>query len=127
MFRHPDTRGELSPRATISMSTLGTTTAGTAAGTQLRLGSEDRHAVLSALTFMRQSLTTVDSVAGHAPDQVCDVIAELEGELHKPAPNLLRLRGLLMGLSIATHMVGDNEPLDHEVKVALSFLGIDVL
>jgi hypothetical protein len=119
----------LTPRLTLHLSTLGSwqTAQGTPAETVYKVGSQDCAAVASALELLQQSLTQVGNPAGYPQAHVLNVIRELEAEVKQPHPNGLRLRGLLMGLAGALHMAGNHEEADHAVKVALSFLHVDVL
>jgi hypothetical protein len=119
----------LTPRLTLYLSTLGNwqTAPGTSAETVYKVGSQDCAAVASALELLQQSLAQGENIAGYPQAHFLDVIRELEAEVKQPHPNGLRLRGLLMGLAGALHMAKNHEEADHAVKVALSFLHVDVL
>jgi hypothetical protein len=119
----------LTPRLTLHLSTLGNwqTAQEASAETAYQVGSQDCAAVASALELLQQSLTQGEIIAGYPQAHVLNVIRELEAEVKQPHPNGLRLRGLLMGLAGALHMTGNHEEADHAVKVALSFLHVDVL
>lgn len=92
-----------------------------------KLGSQDQAAVAHALEIVRQSLTDVEHLAGYQRSHLLDIVQELETELRQPDPNGIRIRGLLMGLASVVYLASHGEGVEHAVKVALSFLHIDML
>lgn len=119
----------LTPRLTLHLAILGDWQAAQGAPAEMvyKVGSQDCAAVANALETLQQSLAQVKNLAGYPQAHFLDVVRELEAEVSQPHPNGLRLRGLLMGLAGALHLAGNHEEADHAVKVALSFLHVDVL
>jgi hypothetical protein len=117
------------PRLTLNLATLGDwqSAQGAPAPTVDKVGSQDCAAVASAIELLQQSLARVENFAGYPQAHILDVVRELEAEITQPHPNGLRLRGLLMGLAAALYVAGNHEEIDHAVKVALSFLHVDML
>jgi hypothetical protein len=93
---------------------------------QLRVGPHDCEAIAYALEHVRQHIAAIDAWAGHPRNHLLAVVDELEAEIRQPNPNSVRLQGLLLGLAIASHLDGEDTEADHAIKVALSFLHIDV-
>ena len=119
-------QGGVAPRVTVNLVTFDdphTSQAGTPA---IRVGTQDCEAVASALDLVRQHVAKIDSASGYPRDNLLDIVRELEDELQQPDPNRVRLQGLLLGLAIAAHLDKQSTDADHAVKVALSFLGLDV-
>jgi len=92
----------------------------------IKVGAQDCEAVASALELVRQHVGKIDRSSGYPRDNLLEVVRELEDELQQPDPNRVRLQGLLLGLAIAAHLDKHHPDADHAVKVALSFLGLDV-
>jgi hypothetical protein len=115
----------LSPRLIVHITTLGELPSSPKA--PANVGSQDCAAVASALDIVRQSLADVESLAGYPRAHLLDIVHELETELRQPNPNGIRLRGLLMGLASIVSLAANGQAVEHAVKVALSFLHIDLL
>lgn len=115
----------LSPRLIMHITKLGELPSPPEAAA--RFGSQDQAAVANALEIVRQSLTDTEHLAGYQRTHLVDIVNELETELSHPDPNGIRLRGLLMGLACIVYMARHEEKVKHAVKVALSFLRIDLL
>lgn len=125
----PDAQGHITPRLTLQASPLGASQGeiDVAAIAAQKIGTQDREAVRSMLDLVNERLASLDSPEGLPVAQVQEVIQELETELRQAAPNVLRLKGLLLGLALACQTGGGDEQIGHDVKVALSFSGIDML
>jgi len=122
------TKHALTPRLTLHMSPLGDWPVGqkTPAEAMYPVGSQDCAAIHNVIEILQQGLRAKETLAGYAQAQWLEVVRELGAEVNQPYPNGLRLRGLLLGLASALYMAGPDEEVDHAVKVALSFLHIDV-
>jgi DNA-binding PadR family transcriptional regulator len=116
----------LAPRVTVNLVTFGDDDSAPEGTTPSRVGAQDCEAVANALDLVRQHVAKIDPSSGYARDHLLDVVRELEGELQQANPNRVRLQGLLLGLAIAAHLDKHSTDADHAVKVALSFLGVDV-
>jgi hypothetical protein len=114
------------PRVTVNLATFSEHHPPQEEGKPLRVGSQDCEAVASAVERVRQHIAALDGRAGYPQGHLVAVIDELETEIQQPNPNGVRLQGLLMGLAIAAHLAGHNTEADHAVKVALSFLRVNV-
>jgi len=125
MLSGSEGKSGVAPRVTVNLVTFGddTTREGT---TPSRVGAQDCEAVASALDLVRQRVAEIDPASGYPRDQLLDVVRELEDEVQQSSPNRVRLQGLLLGLAIAAHLDKHSTDADHAVKVALSFLGLDV-
>jgi predicted transcriptional regulator len=115
----------LSPRLVMHVTKLGELPSPPEAAA--RLGSQDQAAVTHALDIVRQSLADVEHLAGYPRSQLLDILQELETELGQRDPNGIRIKGLLMGLASVVFLASHEEDVEHAVKVALSFLHIDML
>lgn len=115
----------LSPRLVMHITKLGELPSPAAAAA--RLGSQDQAAVTNALELVRHSLADVEQLAGYPRSHLLDIVEELETELRQPDPNGIRIRGLLMGLASIVYLAEHGEDVEQTVKVALSFLHIDML
>jgi hypothetical protein len=119
-------KGGLAPRVTVNLVSFDGRDTPPAETPVSRVGPQDCEAVANALDLVRQHVTKIDRSSGYAQNDLLDVLRELEGELEKSDPNRVRLQGLLLGLAIAAHLDKHSTDADHAVKVALSFLGLDV-
>jgi hypothetical protein len=125
MLSGSEGKSGIAPRVTVNLVTFGDDTTGEGT-TPSRVGAQDCEAVASALDFVRQRVAEIDPASGYPRDQLLDVVCELEDEVQQSSPNRVRLQGLLLGLAIAAHLDKHSTDADHAVKVALSFLGLDV-
>jgi hypothetical protein len=91
------------------------------------VGSQDCAAIRNVIETLQQRLAAKDTLVGYPQAHWLEVVRELESEINQPHPNGLRLRGLLLGLASALYMASADEEVDHAVKVALSFLHVDVM
>jgi len=114
------------PRAIANLVSFGDNRPAQKTTAQLRVGPQDCEAIVYALENVRQHVTTLDGWAGYPRDHLLAIVDELEAEIRQPSPNGIRLQGLLMGLAIASHLAGEDTEADNAIKVALSFLRIDV-
>jgi hypothetical protein len=114
------------PRVIVNFVSFGNYQRSQEAVKPFHVGPQDCEAIASVLENMRQHITAHDQWAGYARDHLLAIVDDIETETEQSNPNSLRLQGLLMALAMAAHLAGDNTELDHEIRVALSFLRIDV-
>jgi hypothetical protein len=126
-MRAPGAESHLTPRLTVQVSTLGEPASPAATVAEQQIGSQDREVVRSMLNLVNKRLDALESSGKWPIAPLRDIIRDVEAELQQAEPHVLRLRGLLLGLALACQIPGDEEHMDHDVKVALSFLGIDLL
>jgi hypothetical protein len=119
-------KGGSAPRVTVNLVTFNGQDTPSEEATPIGVGAQDCEAVASALELVRQHVAKIDRSSGSSQDNLIDVVNELEEELQQSNPNRVRLQGLLLGLAIAAHLDKHDTDADHAVKVALSFLGLDV-
>jgi hypothetical protein len=114
------------PRAIANLVSFGNNRPVQKTTVQLRVGPQDYEAIAYALENVRQHVVALDAWAGYPREHLLAIVDELEAEIRQPSPNGIRLQGLLMGLAIASHLAGEDTEADNAIKVALSFLRIDV-
>ena len=119
-------KGGVAPRVTVNLVAFNGHGTSMEGERPIRVGPQDCEAVASALEHVREHVAKIDTSYGYPQDSLMEVVRELENELQQANPNRVRLQGLLLGLAIAAHLDKHNTEADHAVKVALSFLGLDI-
>jgi DNA-binding protein HU-beta len=97
---------------------------GAIANVTQNIDSETRKQLTNVLEEISSKLTQSDFTMPYSKEQIIELVRTGQGELKKSSPNMDKLGGLLLGLSVIIQTIANLKPFYSTLRQALSSIGI---
>lgn len=102
------------------------TGAGSTATVVQHIGTEDKQALLEALSLVREALTKLPDTPGFPRAEIIELVGEADLEIKKPSPNGVKLSSVLTTIGNYIQTLGTLQSIYQTFKAALLPFGISL-